>query len=70
MKVPSGTKEIFCRPMRDLVKAWGNQPSAKALGYFQGKRTASANPAGIESLQDESGGCNRGRLPQRERLPP
>ena len=24
--------------MRNLVKAWGNQPSAKALGYFQQSR--------------------------------
>ncbi len=33
-KVPSGTKEPFCRPCRDLVVWFDVLPSAKALGYF------------------------------------
>jgi len=32
---PGGTKEIFCRPCRDLANLRAKNPSVKTLGYFR-----------------------------------
>jgi hypothetical protein len=50
MEVPAGTKEMFCRPMRDSIKRRDNLPSAEAPGYFQRKQLVLLNPEGIESF--------------------